>query len=70
MEERRIRGEERMEAVRRNYCSISRREAGVANLRSRVPTRTHSHLYTTPLTREKKIGLLGFWAITLAFWKG
>jgi hypothetical protein len=70
MEERRIRGVEREEAVCRNHWSISRREAGVANLRSRVPTGTHSHLNTTPRTREKKVGLLGFWAETLAFWKG
>jgi hypothetical protein len=67
MELQRIRGEEREEAVRRNHWSISRRETGVVNLRSRVPTGTHNHLYTTPLTHEKKVGLLSFWAETLAF---
>jgi hypothetical protein len=46
---------------------MSRREAGEANLRSRVSTDTHSHLYTTPFTREKKTGLVGLLAETLSF---
>jgi hypothetical protein len=69
-DERRSRGEESKEAVRRNHCWISRREVGVADLRSRVPTGTQSHLYTTPLTREKKTGLVGLWAGSLTFWEG
>jgi hypothetical protein len=60
--ERRKQGREWLDLDLRNQLETSAREAGWEEVRSRVPTGIHLHLYTPPLKRHSSAGMGLDWA--------